>query len=561
MKYESLVQPFYERVEENPDELAIVLISEDEADIHITYAELMAGAQRAAQHLQKSGIGDQEVVFLALPFSVTLIEAIWGTLLLGAIPAVFSYVHPSLDKKVYIKQMHTVLQISKVHMLVTIPEIKKGLDEIDLDINCPIIIDIDKEIISGEEILLAGKAELSSEKIAVLQFSSGSTGQRKGVMLSHRAIFSYFDGSEEAVGHNSKDVHVYWLPLYHDLGLINGLLLPNIFGFPCVLMSPMHWIYRPEILFKAISKYDGTMTWMPNFAFKHSLRITEEKLEGVDLSTWRTIGSGGEPVEAEGLELFYEKFSPYGLKKTALASGYGLAEQVVGVARTPIIGPPNVDWVDGMKLREEGIAVPVPENSKSGKAFVSSGILYRGLEIKIVSDSGAILSERNVGEIAIRGDQMFSGYYQHPELTAQVVVDGWFYTGDLGYIFAGQIYICGRKKDLIIVGGDNIYPQDIEAVVSEFSVVRPGRAVAFGVEDKRLGTERVVVAAELKQALNNTEKAVIASEIRQRVFEELGIRVAKVHLVEEKGWVVKTSSGKMARRATQQKYMETTEEF
>jgi len=499
---------------------------------------------------------DQEVVFLVLPFSVTLLEAIWGTLLIGAIPAIYTYFHPSLDKMAYLKQVKALLQTSKVHMIVTIPEMKAGMGELNLDSDCPVITDIDQDIKLHGEILMPDKTELSSEKIAVLQFSSGSTGQRKSVMLSNRAIFSYQSGLDEVAKHNSKDVQVSWLPLYHDLGLINGLLLPNISGYPTVLMSPMHWIYRPEILFQAVSKYGGTFTWMPNFAFKHSLRIAEDNLQGVNLRTWRTIGSGGEPVGAESLDLFYEKFSPYGLKKTALASGYGLAEQVAGIARTPIIGPPNVDWVERFILQEQGLAVPVTKDSNNAKAFVSCGAPYQGVEIKIVNDNGDALPERHVGEIALRGDQMFSGYYQQPELTAQVVRDGWFYTGDLGYLYEGQIYICGRIKDIIIVGGDNIYPQDIEAVVHEISAVRPGRAVAFGILDDNLGTEQVVVAAELKQPLNNHEKDEIANEIRRRVFEVLTIRVAKVHLVEKKGWVVKTSSGKMARGANKEKYME-----
>ncbi|MEK6256693.1 MAG: AMP-binding protein [Chloroflexota bacterium] len=559
MEYESIVQPFYARAEKNPDDLVVVLISEDEADKHITCAELMAGAQRAAKHLQNSGITDQDVVILVLPCSVTLLEAIWGPLLLGAIPSVLTYVHPVLDKKTYLKQLRSTLQSSKVQAIVTIPEMKSGLEELATDLDCAVITGIDKDIKSGGEILLPNKSELSSEKIAVLQFSSGSTGKRKGVMLSHRAIFSYNRGLEGVINHYSEYVHVSWLPLYHDLGLIYGFLLPIIGGHSSVLMSPMHWIYRPEILFKAISKYRGSITWMPNFAFKHSLRIAEEDLDGVDLSSWRTVGNGAEPVEADSLELFYEKFSPYGLKKTALAAGYGLAEQVAGVARTSVIGPPNVDWVDRIKLQEEGLAAPLPKESTNGKVFESCGAPFKGVEIQIVNDHAAVLPERHVGEIVIRGDQMFSGYYQQPELTAQVVRDGWFYTGDLGYLFKGEIYICGRKKDLIIIGGDNIYPQDIEAVVAEFSIVRPGSPVAFGIDDKALGTERVVVAAELKQSLDNHEKAKITTEIRQRVFNELNIRVAKVYLMEEKGWVVKTSSGKLARSANKAKYIEAIE--
>jgi acyl-CoA synthetase (AMP-forming)/AMP-acid ligase II len=391
-----------------------------------------------------------------------------------------------------------------------------------------------------------------------LQHSSGSTGLQKGVMLSHRAVLNQIASYSEAIQLSPDDIVVSWLPLYHDMGLIAGFIMPILQGIPLVLMSPFHWIRDPRILLWAIHNHRGTLCWLPNFAYNFlATRIRPATIAGLDLSSLRAVINCSEPVYAESHRAFLEQYAYYGLRESALATCYAMAENTFAVTQSVLDAPPALDVVDRRALMEERQAIPVDSGLKPiapTMTFVSCGIPIPNCEIKITDEQRQPLPERRVGEIALRGDSMLTGYYQRPDASAEVMADGWYFTGDMGYIADGELYITGRKKDLIIVGGKNVYPQDIENLLNDIPGLHPGRAVAFGVFNEQLGTEDVAVVAEADTD-DLDARADIMREIRARVAQSTDVMARYVHLVDAK-WLIKTSSGKIARRANRDKFLD-----
>jgi acyl-CoA synthetase (AMP-forming)/AMP-acid ligase II len=394
------------------------------------------------------------------------------------------------------------------------------------------------------------------EQIAFLQHSSGTTGLQKGVALSHRAALNQLASYAIALELSDVDVVVSWLPLYHDMGLIAGFLLPLFQGLPLVLMSPFDWVRHPALLLRAIHDQEGTLCWLPNFAYNHcARRIRGRDLEGFSLASMRGFVNCSEPVRDDSHRLFLDRFSAHGLRPEMLSVSYAMAENTFAVTQTPIGQEPELDIIDRTALEEGGSARPVGRDHNWALTIVSCGPPIHGTEVRVVDDDGHVLEERRVGQLAIRGDCMLSGYYKRPDLLP--FQDGWYLTGDMGYLAREQVYIVGRSKDLIINAGKNIYPQDIEAIVNEVPGVRPGRAVAFGVPDEREGTELIAVVAELKAPLSADDPEMrkqVNKAIRQEVARQSMVTVSYVQLVGPK-WLIKTSSGKIARAANRDKWL------
>jgi len=390
------------------------------------------------------------------------------------------------------------------------------------------------------------------DDIAFLQHSSGTTGLQKGVALSHRAVLNQLASYARAIDLRPDDVIVSWLPLYHDMGLIAGFIQPLAQGLPLVLMSPFDWVRHPALLFRAIHAYGGTLAWLPNFAYNHlARRVRVRDMEGVRLDSMRMFINCSEPVRDDSHQLFLQRFAEAGVREEMLAVSYAMAENTFAVTQTPPGRPPRLDVVSRQTLSEERVARPAQEDEAT-TILVSCGPAIPNTQAKAVDDQGRDLPERRVGEIAIRSDCMLTGYYKRPDLDP-FTPDGWYRTGDMGYLADGEVYIVGRKKDLIIHAGKNIYPQDIEAIVNQVPGVHPGRAVVFGVPDEREGTELIVVVAEVDVA-DPAERKAIARAIRQAVAGSSDVTVGYVTLVGPK-WLIKTSSGKIARAANREKWL------
>lgn len=564
-------ETLFHHLTHTPDRVAVTLLFAREPDQSLTYRQLMDGAQGYAAMFAQAGIRPGEVVVLILDHGPDLIFAFFGAVLHGAIPSILPYLTEKLDPEHYRKSLAALFDLTAPAAVLTAPAFAAEV-----------------EAARGErarpEILLTPTSQRVSEStsqptnqpitpspahpippspfplfspspssIVLLQHSSGTTGLQKGVALSHEAVFYQLESYRKAIRLTDEDVIVSWLPLYHDMGLIAGFLMPILLGVPLVLMSPFDWVRAPARLLQAVSQYRGTLTWLPNFAYNFcAQKIRERQLEGVDLSSWRAVINCSEPMHVESHRMFAEKFAPFGLRESALGTCYAMAENVFAVTQGGIDAPPTEDVIGLEDFVGKRRAAPAPEGSAS-LTMLSAGRPLDNVSVRVLDDDRNPLPERFIGEIALRSNCMLTGYYHRPDATAQAFHEGWYLTGDLGYLANGEVYITGRKKDLIIVGGKNVYPQDLEYVANEVPGVYPGRVVAFGVYDEQAGTEEVVLVAET-DATDADARQRIADDLRVRVTKGTAVALRLVELVPRE-WLIKTSSGKIARGANRERYL------
>ena len=542
--------------ENRPDEVAIYLQHAGEEDQSITVRQLLSSAVSAQHRLEAEGIQPGEVVLLIFQHGQDLIRTYFGTLLHGAIPSIMPYLTEKLQPERYRRDLAALIEVTQPSAIFTYaefePEVRAALKKED----SVRTVMIAEELGEGSEPVFDLNRR-QPEDIVLLQHSSGTTGLQKGVALSHQAVLNQVSTYANVLHIDPKsDVLVSWLPLYHDMGLIAGFLMPILSGLPLVLMSPFDWVRAPQRLMQAVSQYQGTLVWLPNFAYNFcATKIRPRHLEGVDLSSWRLVTNCSEPMRHDSQQLFLEAFKPYGFKESALGTSYAMAENTFAVTQGGVDGPVRIDSVDRDSLQIDRIARPAVEGRPSID-MVSAGKPIPNTQVKIVDPEGNPLPDRQIGEIALLSDCMLTEYYHRPEATEKAFLDGWYLTGDFGYMLDGEIYISGRKKDLIIVGGKNIYPQDLERIAYTVPGVHPGRAVAFGIFSQKMGTEQVMLVAEVDTD-DPDEKQRIANEIRQVVTQDSAVALRHVHLVED-GWIVKTSSGKTARLANRDKFLEET---
>ncbi len=549
----SLVERVCQLHDENHSTTAVTLITSDSEE-QITYGQLMGEAARYADAFEAAGVQPGDLVVLVLQHGKEVMFAFWGAMLLGAIPSIFPFLTEKLDPDLYFESVKSLVEISKVKAIVTYPELLPKLKFIaDGSKSLDTILTADDLKPRGESQRWLAQPLVCADSTAFLQHSSGSTGLQKGVALSHKAVLSQLRNYGQVLGVTSEDVIVSWLPLYHDMGLIAGFILPLMYGLPLILMSPFEWVRDPKLLLHAITHYKGTLCWLPNFAYNFlAMRLRDRDLDGVDLSSLRAIINCSEPVSAESHRRFVARFKQYGFAEKMLATCYAMAENTFAVTQSKLGIAPMIDSVDRASFLDEQKAEPA-NGTGSILEFVSCGKPIPGCELLIVDNERKSLPERMVGEIVIRSDSMLTGYFNRPDLTRDAVQQGWYFTGDMGYIADGELFVTGRKKDMIIIGGKNIYPQDIEALLNEVSGIHPGRSVAFGVYNKELGTEDLAIVAEV-DGMNAEAHSRIVREVRSRVVRQLGIVARFVHLV-ERGWIIKTSSGKVARRANREKFL------
>ena len=561
----TVAQRLLQHYHEQPERFTVRLLHNRQPEQTLTYRQLMHGAAGYARALAKAGIQPGEVVILILQHGEALIHAFFGAILYGAIPSIMPFLTEKLSPEQYRRSLAALFEITAPAAVVTYPEF---LGEVRQAIQpgSSVRAVIESAQVTAEEsldpVLLASGLGRGEADIVLLQHSSGTTGLQKGVALSHQAVFNQLESYAPVLKLSQDDVIVSWLPLYHDMGLIAGFILPILYGVPLVLLSPFDWVRAPYKLLQAISQYRGTVAWLPNFAYNFcAQKIRERDLEGVDLSSWRAVINCSEPMYQRSHQLFLERFQPYGFRPQALATCYAMAENVFAVTQGGIGSPVVIDPVSQRSFLNERIARPA-QDGEAAIQMVSAGAPIPNVRVKVLDEQRHELPERHIGELALHSDCMLTGYYQRPDLTAKAFHDGWYLTGDLGYLADGEVYVSGRKKDLIIVGGKNIYPQDLEGLAGDVPGVHPGRVVAFGVPNEQLGTEEVVIVAEIDVAEGRQESIPleeeyqsIADEIRLRVTRGSDIALRYVKLV-GRGWLLKTSSGKTARGANREKYLQ-----
>jgi len=397
------------------------------------------------------------------------------------------------------------------------------------------------------------RAVRSAGATALIQYTSGSTGQPKGVLLTHANLLANIRAMGEAAQASSRDVFASWLPLYHDMGLIGAWLGSLYYGMRLVLMPPQRFLGRPARWLWAIHRYRATLSAGPNFAYEIlAAKVPDDEFEGLDLSSWRLAFNGAEPVRAATLERFARRFARHGFDARALAPVYGLAECGLGLTFPPLGRAPRIDRIDPAVLARSAKAHPLAVDAAGAMSVVSCGRPLRAHQVRVVDALGGEAAERVEGRIEFRGPSATSGYLNNSEATAKLVRKGWLDTGDVGYIAEGELYVTSRIKDLIIRGGQHIHPYDLEESVGALSGVRKGCVAVFGATDRASGTERVVVVVET-HPLEGEARAALRRSIAELAHAQLGVPADDIVLVGERV-VLKTSSGKIRRAACRELY-------
>ena len=538
-----------------PERIAVTLQFSNTDDLSITVEKLLRGASSYARALTAAGIQPGEVVILILQHCEDLIYSYWGAILHGAIPSIMPFLTEKLSPERYRADLSALISVTQPAAIVTYPEfeteVRSALKEGDSVREVIVTNQVEAQTEINFDSLLGFQRK--PEDIVLLQHSSGTTGLQKGVALSHQAVFNQLNAYGKSLALNGSDVIVSWLPLYHDMGLIAAFLLPILSGIHLVLMSPFDWVRAPYKLMQSVSKYHGTLSWLPNFAYNFcAQKIRDRHIEGVDLSSWRAVINCSEPVRWESHQAFYERLKNFGLRLESLQTSYAMAENVFGVTQSPLGRVPVVAEIDREAFMVERVAKS-PIDGRPSMKMMSSGHPLENVKIKILDEGGRAVADRVIGEIALQSDCMLTGYYHRDDLTQKSFADGWYLTGDYGFVANGEIFVSGRKKDMIIVGGKNVYPQDLESLTYEVPGVHAGRSVAFGIFDEEQGTEEVVIIAEVDSE-NSHKQQRIADAIRLHVTKNSAIALRHVKVVDPK-WILKTSSGKTARSANKEKFL------
>jgi 1-acyl-sn-glycerol-3-phosphate acyltransferase len=555
-----------------------LLISEEseghERSVTLTFGELYAAAQRCASELARRGVPAGGRVALMLPTGRAFFVSYAGIMLAGAIPVPIYPPFRADRIEEYAARQSAILKNAGVCLLLTFrqaeavarllkPRVKSLAEVADAE---KLIDAADKAPPPSPGALplhLTGSRARKASDIALLQYTSGSTGDPKGVVLTHANLLANIRAIGEAVELGPKDVGVSWLPLYHDMGLIGAWLTPLHFGLPVAVMSPLAFLTRPERWLKAFQKYGGTISAAPNFAYELCVRrIADKDIQGLDLSNWRAALNGAEPVNPETLERFAERFAPYGFRREAQLPVYGLAEASLAVTVPPLNRAPLIDRIEREVFTAEGRALPARADDTTAISFVSSGKPIPRHEVRIVDASGNEVNDRTEGFLWFRGPSATSGYYQNVEATEKLLPtvpaagDGeyaWVNSGDRAYRSDGEIYVTGRVKDIIIKGGRNLYPHEVEELAARAEGIRKGCIVAFGLRDEAAGTEKLIVVAESRER-DESRRAVIAAAVTEQVSQGLGLPPDRVEVIPP-GSIPKTSSGKLRREETKQLYL------
>ena len=542
----------------------IQLYEDNDALRTITFGELYERATSMAMELRRRGLDPGQTVAIMLPTSADFFFTFAGILLAGGIPVPIYPPFRADRIAEYATRQSNILKNAEARFLVTWHQ-AEALAKL-LKPRVPTLREVlsvekfgdgaaarDNAPVNGRPVEhLAHQAR--GEDIAFLQYTSGSTGSPKGVILTHANLLANIRAIISGVNVQANDVAVSWLPLYHDMGLIGAWFVPLYTGIPLVVMSPLAFLSRPERWLRAIHTHRATISPAPNFAYELCVRkIPDKDLEGLDLSSWRAATNGAEPVRSETLDRFAKRFAPHGFRAEALTPVYGLAEGSLAVSVPRLGAGYKVDRIDRAAFQVERKAVPAAAGDATALEFVNAGKPLPSVEVRIVDAEGRNLGERLEGRLWFRGPSATSGYYKNPEATAALMRDGdWLDSGDYAYWADGELYITGRAKDIIIKGGRNLYPHELEEIAGRVDGVRTGCVVAFGAPDERSGTERLVIAAEVRDMSGASR---IESEIAKAVDDAIGIPPDVVRLLAP-GSIPKTSSGKLRRNDTRQLFLD-----
>jgi acyl carrier protein len=548
----SLVDAVHWHTDRTPDRVHLHLRTDDGRETPITYGELLATSSRVAAGLQAHGVAKGDRVALMLRTERAFFDAFLGTLLIGAVPVPLYPPLRAEDLLAYTRRQQSILRNGGARVLVTFDEVERlaalmrgALPDLER------VTTADR---LGSESSAPALNHPAPDDPALIQYTSGTTDDPKGVLLSHGNILANLRAMGAALEIGSDDVGVSWLPLYHDMGLLGLWFGALYFGAPAAIMSPLAFLSRPARWLWAVHAHRGTISAAPNFAFDLcARRITDEEIQGLDLSSWRVAVNGAEAVNPDTIERFTRRFAAYGFRPETMRPAYGLAESTVALAFSPAGRGPRVGRLArGPFERARKIRAAGPDDLHPIR-FVSCGVPVAGHEVRIVSPEGGTLGDSTEGRIQFRGPSVTRSYFRHPTATAAALRDGWMDSGDLGYLADGELFVTGREKDLIIQAGRNVSAEEVERITAGVPGVRAGCVAAFGVPDASAGTERLVVIAETRERDQSCREA-LQRAIRDRLVEELG-GPPDIVVMAPPRTVRKTPSGKIRRNAMREAYL------
>lgn len=557
MPRQNWVELLRQRALDEPERLAFgFMLSSVDDEIRFTYAQLDEAARRIGAALQQAGLTGERAVLLYQPgpeYVCALMGCLYGGVV--AVP-----VYAPRQNASYTRVLQ-VIASARASVLLSTEKIFSTLDQYEWGN----LKRVDLRWLATDTLSpsLAGQwrmPDIDADTLAVLQYTSGSTGRPKGVRLCHRHLLLNLRMLARAMDCNCDSIGVIWIPPYHDMGLIGGLLLPIYSGFPVHLMAPATFLQRPIRWLEAISKYRGTISVAPNFAYELCVkRIRPEQLATLDLSSWRVAGNGAEPIRARTMREFAETFAPAGFDSRAIFPCYGMAEATLYVAGGPISSGAHV--LKASRAALENGSVQALSDSEI-ITLVSSGTIAPEVEVRIVDPaSGRVLADGEVGEIWIAGDSIADGYWEQPEATADTFHaslpdddSNWLRSGDLGSILDGELYVVGRLKELIIIHGQNHYPHDIEATAAGIHpALRAYGAAAFSVEHE--DCEQLALVLELERNALESDLAQIAALVREAVSRQHQLQIGRLAFVRP-GGIPRTSSGKIQRYLTRKRLLQ-----
>ncbi|SDP17394.1 1-acyl-sn-glycerol-3-phosphate acyltransferases [Pseudomonas jinjuensis] len=547
---QTLIEVLQWHLSHHPQRTQVHLLGEGDSQEDISYAALHQGALAVACGLQRHGLRGGERVALMLPTGRDFLHAFLGVMLAGGVPVPI-YPPMRLNRiEEHLQRQAAILANAEARALITVPEARMIARLLRAQV--PSL----GMIASVAELSETGgswtEPQRQAQDLAFLQYTSGSTGQPKGVMVSHANLLANLRAMGSALRVTADDVFVSWLPMYHDMGLIGAWFGSLYYAFPLVLMSPLAFLARPARWLWSIHEHRGTLSAAPNFAYELCLnRLDDAQLEGLDLSSWRLALNGAEPVNPDTLQRFAERFARYGLAPGALMPVYGLAEATLDVTLAEPGRGPLIDHVQRDAFQSRGRALRVEPDSPGALRFVSCGHPLPGHQVRIVDDRGIELPERREGHLQFRGPSTTAGYFRNPQESARVRDGDWVDSQDLGYIAAGELYLSGRVKDLIIRGGRNIYPYDVENAVGNLPGLRKGCVAVFGCTGAAGGERLVVLAETREQKPGELER--LRQAITRLCLELTGTAPDDIVLAPPHS-VLKTSSGKIRRAASRELY-------
>jgi len=520
---------------------------------------------RAEQLARSYGISKgRAVVLLLLPHSPELVLLQLGLVLKGHIPAVLAWPTSRVDAEKYQRNLVHQLSHLPADQLITLPRLAENLAG---SVRCQVTgIHLENSATfesafpagplsqqSEQRQAEAGSSGPLSDDTLFLQFSGGTTGAQKAIAVGAEMLSQQLRRLGEALEFTADDVVASWLPLYHDMGLIACYWMPLWHGASSIQIAANDWVINPELLLKYVSRCRASFCWLPNFAFSYLSQRREFMRSSFELDSVRAWINCSEPVRRKSINAFSNTFADWGVEPKSVQASYAMAETVFAITQSQL--GKQISAIPRACVKQSSQAYGHLAFDLIDDVYVSSGKPISGTEVRIVGADGSICPNATAGEIHVRAPFLFSGYWGSGGFQTNSLVDGWHATGDYGFLANGDLYVIGRFKDIVIVGGNNIFPEDVEAVVNSIEGVYPGRVVVFGVEDTDYGTQSLAVVAEVKDEFSE-EKAVQAeAAIRKLVLAAIGVSPRHVAVVPAR-WIVKSTAGKISRRETRQRFLQ-----